>query len=105
MDFKQRLQRATERGVQARVVSMPSWELFEKQPQAYKDAVLLPQVTARLAVEAGVRLGWDRYVGLQGDVVSIERFGASAPVKILWQEFGFTGPAVAERAMKLLAKA
>jgi len=93
-----------EQGVQARVVSMPSWELFEKQPQAYKDAVLPPQVTARLAVEAGVRLGWDRYVGLQGGVVSIERFGASAPYKTLWQEFGFTGPAVAEQAMSLLGK-
>jgi transketolase len=84
---------------------MPSWELFEKQPQVYKDAVLPPQVTARLAVEAGVRQGWDRYVGLQGDVVSIERFGASAPYKTLWQEFGFTGPAVAERALKLCSSA
>jgi transketolase len=91
-----------EKGAQARVVSMPSWELFEKQPQAYKDAVLPPQITARLAIEAGVRMGWERYVGAQGDVVSIERFGASAPYKVLWEKFGFTGPAVAERALKLL---
>ena len=91
-----------EEGVQARVVSMPSWELFEAQPQAYKDAVLPPEITARLAIEAGARLGWDRYVGLQGDVVSVDRFGASAPYKILWEKFGFTGPAVAQRAKALL---
>jgi len=91
-----------EKGVQARVVSMPSRELFEKQPQAYKDAVLPPQVTARLAVEAGVRMGWERYVGMRGDVVSVERFGASAPYKVLWEKFGFTGPQVAERALALL---
>jgi len=94
-----------EKGVQARVVNMPSWELFEKQPQEYKNAVLPPEVTARLAVEAGVRMGWARYVGLEGDVVSVDRFGASAPYKVLWEKFGFTGPAVAERALKLLARA
>jgi transketolase len=86
------------------VVAMPSWELFERQPQAYQEAVLPPAVTARLAVEAGVRLGWDRYVGPQGDVVSVDRFGASAPYQVLWEEFGFTGPAVAERALKLLER-
>jgi transketolase len=91
-----------EKGVQARVISMPSWELFERQSQAYKDAILPAQVTARLAVEAGVRQGWGRYVGLQGDVVSIDRFGASAPYKILWQEFGFTESAVADRALELV---
>jgi transketolase len=91
-----------EKGVQARVISMPSWELFERQSQAYKDAILPAQVTARLAVEAGVRLGWGRYVGLQGDVISIERFGASAPYKVLWQEFGFTESAVAVRALELV---
>jgi transketolase len=93
-----------EKGVRARVVSMPSWELFERQPQAYKDAVLPPQVTARLAVEAGVRMGWERYVGMRGDVVSVERFGASAPYKVLWEKFGFTGPQVAERALALLGR-
>ncbi len=93
-----------EKDVQARVVAMPSWELFERQPQAYKDAVLPPAVTARLAVEAGVRLGWDRYVGLKGDVISVDRFGASAPYQVLWEKFGFTAPAVAERALKLLGK-
>jgi transketolase len=88
--------------IQARVVSMPSWELFERQPRAYRESVLPPQVTARLAVEAGVRMGWDRYVGPQGDVVSVDRFGASAPYKVIWEKFGFTPSAVAERALKLL---
>jgi len=89
-------------GLQARVVAMPCWELFERQPQAYKDSVLPPGVTARLAVEAGIRLGWDRYVGPRGDVVSVDRFGASAPLDVIWEKFGFTAPAVAERARKLI---
>ncbi len=87
--------------VSARVVSMPSWELFEQQPLEYRQSVLGPRPTVRLAVEAGVRLGWERYAD---EVVSIERFGASAPYKVLWQEFGFTGAAVAERARQLLNK-
>ena len=89
-------------GVQARVVAMPCWELFERQPQAYKDSVLPPAVTARLAVEAGIRLGWDRYVGPRGDVISVDCFGASAPLDVIWEKFGFTAPAVAERARKLI---
>jgi transketolase len=93
------------KGVQARVVSMPSWELFEAQPQAYKDAVLPPAITARLAIEAGVPMGWARYVGPSGGVVGIQRFGASAPYKVLWEKFGFTGPAVAARALELLGRA
>ncbi len=91
------------RGVRARVISMPSWELFEAQPQEYKDAVLSPDVPVRLAVEAGVPQGWDRYVGPFGDVVAIEgRFGASAPWKVLAEKFGFTGEQVAARALRLL---
>jgi transketolase len=93
-----------EKGVAARVVAMPSWELFEKQPQAYRERVLPPNVTARLAVEAGVSMGWDRYVGPKGDVVALDRFGASAPYKVLMEKFGYTGPAVAERILKLLEK-
>ena len=89
-------------GVQARVVAMPSWELFEAQPQAYRESVLPPTVTARLAIEAGVRWGWDRYVGPQGDVVGVDRFGASAPLGVIWEKFGFTAQAVAERAKKLI---
>jgi transketolase len=91
-----------EKGVAARVVSMPSWELFEAQPQAYRDAVLPPSVTARLAVEAGSLLGWYKYVGLRGDVVGMARFGASAPAKALFEHFGFTAEHVASRALKLV---
>jgi transketolase len=91
-----------EKGIAVRVVSMPSWELFEAQSDEYKASVLPPQVTARLAIEAGVSLGWHKYIGPQGDVMSLERFGASAPYKVLMQEWGFTPEAVAERAMKLL---
>jgi transketolase len=77
-------------GIGTRVVSMPSWELYDAQPQDYQELVLPPAVTARLAIEAGVAQGWHRYVGSQGDVLSIERFGASAPYQALFQEFGFT---------------
>ena len=71
--------RLQKEGTPTRVVSMPCWELFEEQPKEYRDEVLPPDVTARLSIEAGARLGWDRYVGSQGDCVSIDRFGASAP--------------------------
>jgi len=90
--------------VRARVVSMPSWELFEAQPQEYRDQVLPPGVTARLAVEAGVPMGWSRYAGTYGDVVAIEnRYGASAPFKTLMKEYGFTGDNVAARVRAMLA--
>jgi transketolase len=91
-----------EEGITARVVSMPSWELFEAQPQAYRDSVLPPEVTARVAVEAGVPLGWERYVGLQGEIVALNRFGASAPYKVLAENLGFTVEAVAARARATL---
>jgi transketolase len=84
-------------GIGTRVVSMPSWELFEAQPQRYQEAVLPPAVTARLAIEAGVAQGWCRYVGPQGDVLSVERFGASAPYQVLFREFGFTVENIVER--------
>jgi transketolase len=84
-------------GIGTRVVSMPSWELFDAQPQGYREAVLPPAVTARLAIEAGVAQGWYRYVGPQGDVLSIERFGASAPYQVLFQEFGFTVENIVQR--------
>jgi len=91
--------------VRARVVSMPSWELFEAQPQEYKEQVLPPQVTARVAIEAGVPMGWSRYVGDKGDVIAIEnRFGASAPFKTLMKEYGFTAENVAARALKVSGK-
>jgi len=89
-------------GVAARVVSMPCWELFEEQSQEYRDEVLLPSVTARLAVEAGVRQGWDRYVGPQGDVICLDRFGASAPGEVALKNLGFNIDNVMEHARRLL---
>ena len=76
-------------GVRSRVVSMPSWDIFEHQPQAYRDSVLPPQVKARVAVEQGSVLGWDRYVGAAGQVIGMKTFGASAPLKELQRKFGF----------------
>jgi transketolase len=95
-------QKLTAEGVAARLVSMPSWDLFEKQPQAYRDEVLPPKVTARLAIEAAVSFGWERYVGTRGEVLGIQRFGASAPYKVLAEKFGFTAANIVERAHKLL---
>jgi transketolase len=89
-------------GVAVRVVSMPSWDLFEMQPKAYRDEVLPPLITARLSVELGVEQGWDRYVGDHGDTLAIDRFGASAPAEILLREYGFTVDNVVARAKKLL---
>ena len=75
---------------------MPSWELFERQPQAYRDQVLPPTVKARVAVEQASTLGWARYVGLQGCVIGMETFGSSAPLKALQGKFGFTPDRIAE---------
>ena len=91
-------------GLKVRCVSMPSWDLFDAQPPAYRDTVLPPAVTKRLAVEAGSTLGWQRYVGQAGDVVGIDHFGASAPAKTLLKEFGFSAENVVARARKLLGK-
>jgi transketolase len=88
--------------VRARIVSMPSWELFDAQPREYRDAVLSPSIPARLAVEAGVSQGWHRYVGDRGDVLGVERFGASAPGEIVMREYGFTVENVCRRALALL---
>jgi transketolase len=93
-----------EQGIAARVVSMPSWELFDAQPQAYRDAVLPPSVQARLAVEAGVAQGWHKYVGSAGDVIGLDRFGASAPYQVIFEKLGFTADNVMARAKKLLGK-
>jgi transketolase len=91
-------------GVRVRVVSLPSWELFDRQPQAYRDQVLLPSVCARVAVEAGIRLGWEHYVGLTGAVVGIDRFGASAPYQTIYEKFGVTAAAIAAAARRLLVR-
>jgi transketolase len=89
-------------GIAARIVSMPSWELFEEQPQSYKDEVLPHDITARMAVEAGVSQGWCRYVGGAGDVLGLDRFGASAPGKIVMEKLGFSVENVVARAQALL---
>jgi transketolase len=88
----------TAEGVKARVVSMPSWELFERQPAEYRESVLPPEVTARVAVEQATTFGWHRYVGSRGHVIGMETFGASAPLKDLQQKFGFTPTAVVTAA-------
>jgi transketolase len=85
-------------GVAARVVSLPSWELFDRQPREYRDAVLPPHVTARVAVEQASALGWERYVGATGAIVAMSTFGASAPLKDLQTKFGFTPEAVVAAA-------
>ncbi len=92
-----------ERGLEAHVVSMPSWEVFEEQPQAYRDEVISPSISARIAIEAASPLGWRAYVGDRGDIVGIDHFGASAPAQVLAEQFGFTPEAVVERACSLLA--
>ena len=91
-------------GIAVRCVSMPSWELFDAQPQSYRDQVLPPNVSARLAVELGVSQGWDRYVGAKGDMLGVNRFGASAPAGVLLREYGFTVDNVVARAKALLAR-
>jgi len=96
--------RLEEKGIRPRVVSMPSWELFEIQPEEYRAHVLPPHIRARLAVEAGVAQGWDRYVGEEGEIISMDRFGASAPYKKLFENFGFTADRVVEKALKLLGR-
>jgi len=93
-----------EDGIAARVVSMPSWELFRKQPQSYKDEVLPPAVTKRIAVEAAAPLGWDEWIGENGTVIGMSDFGASAPAKDLFAHFGFTADNVAGKAKKMLGK-
>jgi transketolase len=90
-------------GVRSRVVSMPSWEIFDHQPQEYRDSVLPPEVTARVAVEQGSTLGWERYVGPRGHVIGMKTFGASAPLKELQKKFGFEPDRVAAVAKDLLA--
>jgi transketolase len=97
-------QKLAEKGIAARAVSMPSWDLFEAQPQQYKEKVLPPSVRVRLAVEAGISLGWFKYIGDKGDMIAIDRFGASSPAKVIFEKFGFTADNVVNRAMKLLGK-
>jgi transketolase len=91
-------------GIKARVVSMPSWELFEQQSQAYQDSVLPPEVTARVAVEQASSLGWERYVGRHGRIIGMHTFGASAPLKALLKKFGFMPESIVAAAHEQLAR-
>jgi transketolase len=91
-------------GIAARVVSMPSCELFEQQPQSYKDDVLPPDIAARLAIEAGAPHGWWRYVGSSGEVIGLQRFGASAPGKTVLEKLGFNVDNVVARTKALLER-
>jgi transketolase len=83
-------ERLNNEGTPTRVVSMPCWEFFDEQPQSYRDEVLLPRVTARLAIEAGVSMGWAKYVGDKGTTLCVDRFGASAPAEDVFRDYGFT---------------
>jgi len=91
-------------GIRARVVSMPSWDLFERQDQSYRDQVLPPDLTARVAVEMASTLGWAQYAGPKGRIIGMHTFGASAPLKDLQKKFGFTADAVIQAARELLGK-
>lgn len=91
-----------EQNIRARVVSLPSWELFDEQPQSYRDQVLPPNIRARVAVEAGSPQGWERYVGCDGLIIGVDRFGASAPGPTVWKNYGFTVENVVEHALEVL---
>ena len=95
----------TAQGIRSRVVSMPSWDVFEHQPQSYRDDVLPPTVKARIAVEQGSVLGWDRYVGAAGRIIGMKTFGASAPLKELQHKFGFEPERVVTTALEMLGRA
>jgi len=98
------LKKLKEKGVSARVVSMPSWELFDQQPQEYRDRILPPGIQARVAIEAGRTQGWYRYVGERGVIIGLVLFGASAPYKILYEKFGLTVDKVVKKVLALLIK-
>jgi len=97
-------QTLTKNKIKVRIVSMPSWELFDAQPRSYRDSVLPPLVHARLAVEAGATQGWRKYVGDDGDVIGVDRFGASAPGPVVMREYGFSVENVCKRARALLKR-
>jgi len=86
------------------VVSLPSWELFDHQPEDYRNSVLPPDITARIAVEAASTFGWERYVGLNGTVIGIDRFGASAPADVIYEKLGLTASHVVDEALRLIGR-
>ncbi len=91
-------------GVAARVVSLPSWELFENQPAEYRDSVLPPNIRTRISIEAATTLGWERYVGIDGTAIGLSRFGVSAPGAVIYEKFGLTAQHVCNEAMRLLQR-
>jgi transketolase len=97
-------ERLSKEGARARVVSMPSWDLFEQQEESYREQVLPKAVRARVAVEQAATLGWDRYGGIDGAIIGMHSFGASAPMKAVGQKFGFTADAVAQKAREVMAR-
>ncbi|RLB92332.1 MAG: transketolase, partial [Deltaproteobacteria bacterium] len=94
----------TDRGLAVRVVNLPSWELFERAGADYRRTVLPPEVKARLAIEAGIGMGWERYVGEKGAVLGIERFGASAPGATVMEKLGLTVDNVVQKALRLIGR-
>ncbi len=92
------------KGIAVRIVNMPSWELFEKTSQEYRDKILLPDVPARIAVEAGIPMGWERYVGKNDDIIGMTGFGISAPGGTVMEKFGFTSANIVQKAMELLGR-
>jgi len=92
----------SENGKKVRLVSLPSWEIFDNQPQEYRNSVLPPSITARIAVEAGIRIGWEHYTGLKGEIIGMNSFGASAPGPVLYEKYGFTVERIIAAAEKLL---
>jgi transketolase len=93
-----------EQGIKARVISFPSWDLFEKQPQDYKDSVLPPEVWARVSVEAASPLGWHKYIGDRGTAIGVTEFGSSAPGETVLANYGFTVDNVTDKALALLGR-
>jgi len=91
-------------GINVRVISFPSWELFDFQSDEYKNSVIPTSVKARISIEAGIKQGWEKYLGEYGEAISIEKFGASAPYEILFKEYGFTVENVVSLAHKVLNK-
>jgi transketolase len=89
-------------GTQVRVVSLPCWEVFDQQEEAYRRKVLPPEIKARVAIEAGIKLGWEHYTGTTGKIVGMESFGASAPAPVLFEKFGITADAVVAAAKTFL---
>jgi transketolase len=97
-------QKLASAGVEVRVVSMPCWNFFDRQSEEYRESVLPGEVRKRIAVETGGSIGWERYVGLDGAVIGMTDFGASAPIEVLMEKFGFTSEHIVNTAMRLLQK-